>query len=205
MITAKGLCFSYDGISQLRYPDFSCNEGEEILITGQSGCGKTTLLHMLCGLLRPSAGEILINGTDITQLNAKRLDSFRGSRIGIVFQKSHFIKSLSVEDNIILAAAKENRKDVSRLMQVLQIGHLAKKKPSGLSQGEQQRVAIARAIINKPAVLLADEPTSSLDDFNTDKVIQLLREQTFRWHCALVIVTHDFRLKELVSESISLT
>lgn len=204
MIATKGITYSYRGRSTLRYPDISCQPGEALLLTGRSGCGKTTLLHILAGLLTGYEGEVNIANTAINTLRSYKLDAFRGQQIGIVFQHAHFIRAITVRDNIMVAAKKDCA-DLDILAESLRIKHLLHTYPSRLSQGEKQRAAIARALINKPAVLLADEPTSSLDDDNAATAIQLLKEQAVACNSALVIVTHDDRLKQAIPNSISLT
>ncbi|MEP6713318.1 MAG: ATP-binding cassette domain-containing protein, partial [Ferruginibacter sp.] len=177
--------------------------------TGSSGKGKTTLLHLLAGILKPTTGSININDTDITTLKSKKLDHYRGQHIGMVFQQSHFVASLSVLDNVVLAqylsGRKKDGKQALALLNSLGIASQQNKKPSQLSIGQQQRVSIARALVNNPAVLLADEPTSSLDDENCFAVAQLLKQQAVQFNTALVIVTHDSRLKNLFHQSIALS
>lgn len=190
------------------YPDIESTGGNALLILGKSGCGKTTLLHLLGGLLRPKEGHISIHGKDLTTLTEKALDQFRGQYIGFVFQKSYFVQSLTVKDNIMLAPylAKKTG-DTNRLLSLaksLGIDHLLHKLPATLSQGEQQRVSIARAIIHHPDLVLADEPTSSLDDENTATVAGLLLQLCRDNGAALVVVTHDERLKSIIPNQITL-
>ena len=208
MLSTKNIQYSYDGKLQMQFPDITCQQGEQWLLLGQSGCGKTTLLHLLGGLMPPQKGEININNTSIASLSQSKLDQFRGKNIGIVFQKSHFVKSISVEENLALAqnlaGVSVDKKRIAAILERLNLGHKLHASTANLSQGEQQRVAIARAIINKPAVILADEPTSALDDKNCTEVIKLLEQQAQEANAALLIVTHDNRLKDLISNQIHL-
>ena len=185
-----------------------CTKGEHWLILGASGSGKTTLLQLLAGLRTPASGEIRIGDTDVSKLSHAALDKFRGQHIGIVFQQPHFIESLNVEDNLVLAqslAGKHiDREKIRKLVGRLALSHKLKSSTWSLSQGEQQRVAIARALVNEPAVILADEPTSALDDQNTQEVISLLEEQAQLAHATLVVVTHDARLKSQFPKQIVL-
>lgn len=200
IISAEEITFSYNKEQLFHMPNLYCSPGSTILITGDSGKGKTTYLHILAGLLKPKTGKILIDGTDIVSLNEKENDAFRGKNIGLVFQKSHFISSLTVLENLEmaswLATGKKNTTRAKTLLTQLDIEKQAHKLPSQLSIGQQQRVSIARALMNEPKVLLADEPTSSLDDKNAEKVIELLSSLSKEYKAALIIVTHDSRIKE---------
>lgn len=208
MLSSSQLGFSYNAGTQFLFPEISCQPTETLLITGSSGKGKTTLLHLLGGLLKPVTGNIFIGETDITKLNAGKLDKFRGKRIGIIFQQPHFVASLSVIDNLLLApflsGATIKKDRANELLAQLNILEQAGKKPSKLSQGQQQRVSIARALMNNPAMVLADEPTSSLDDDNCIKVAELLQQQAKISNAALVIVTHDQRLKQIFHQTLNL-
>ncbi|UUC46950.1 ABC transporter ATP-binding protein [Flavobacterium cerinum] len=209
MIITKNITFSYGKGTSFTFPDIHCSDGETILITGGSGKGKTTLLHLLGGLLRPQEGEILINNTDIKTLSEKKLDHFRGKNIGLVLQQSHFIASFSVLENVILASwlatGKHLTEKAKLLLEHLDLKDHIHKLPTQLSIGQQQRVSIARALINEPKVLLADEPTSSLDDENAFKVADLLDNLAKEYRSALVIVTHDSRLKQRFTNQIALS
>ena len=189
-------------------PDLFCQAGSTILVTGNSGKGKTTYLHILAGMLQPNSGEILIDNTDFTNLKGSKADKFRGKNIGVVFQKSHFIASLSVLENLEmaswLATGKKHTKRAKELLTKLDILEQAHKQPSQLSVGQQQRVSIARALMNEPKVLLADEPTSSLDDKNADNVIELLESLSKEYKAALIIVTHDSRIKAKFTNQITM-
>jgi len=209
MLETKGLSYSYDkGKTKLQFPDINCKKGERWLLLGQSGSGKTTLLHLLGGLRQGKKGSIFINQTDIGTLSKKALDQFRGKHIGIVFQTSHFVKALTIEENLLLAqqlGGYHRSKDrIKMLLDRLNIGHKLRSKPHNLSQGEQQRAAIARALVNQPAIVLADEPTSALDDVNCNEVIQLLENQVAEENATLLIVTHDNRLKDKFENSVLL-
>ena len=208
MITTKNIKFSYSKEQEFVFPDLYCEAGNTILITGDSGKGKTTYLHILAGLLRPKSGEITIDTTNVLALSEKETDNFRGKNIGIVFQKSYFIAALTVLENLEmaswLATGKKNTNRAKKLLQQLDIENQASKLPSQLSIGQQQRVSIARALMNEPKVLLADEPTSSLDDKNAEKVIELLTFLSKEYKAALLIVTHDSRIKEKFTNKITL-
>lgn len=208
MLTTKQLQFSYTRNQVMNFPDFNLQKGEHWLLLGQSGSGKTTLLHLLGGLLSPTSGSIQIGNTELGQLRASALDQFRGKNIGIVFQKSHFVRALTIGENLALAqqlaGLKPNRERIVELLERLNIGDKLRLKPDRLSIGEQQRAAIARALINQAPIILADEPTSALDDHNTTEVINLLEEQAKALGSTLLVVTHDKRLKDRFPNQIAL-
>ena len=208
MISTKNITFSYNKDQTFIMPDLFCQAGSTILVTGNSGKGKTTYLHILAGLLKPNSGEIVIDNKEITHLKGSKADKFRGKNIGVVFQKSHFIASLSVLENLEmaswLATGKKHKIRAKELLQKLDISEQAHKLPSQLSVGQQQRVSIARALMNEPKVLLADEPTSSLDDKNSDNVIELLETLSKEYKTALIIVTHDSRIKDKFTNQITM-
>ncbi|MFK8101647.1 MAG: ABC transporter ATP-binding protein [Saprospiraceae bacterium] len=208
MLQAENIQFAYDEKTKLQFPDINCQKGEQWLLLGQSGSGKTTLLHLLGGLMKAQKGHIKIADTDIAKLSASQLDHFRGRNIGIIFQKSHFVRALTVEENLVLAqdlaGIKIDRQRIKVLLDRLNIGHKLQAKTDALSIGEQQRVAIARALVNRPKIILADEPTSALDDQNCDEVIRLLEQQAKEEAVTLLIVTHDGRLKNKFDHQIHL-
>lgn len=208
MLQTSNLKFSYDRNNQLSFPDIACQRGETWLLLGDSGSGKTTLLHLLAGMRQPTSGSISINDTELGKLSSSQLDRFRGNHVGVIFQRPHFIQSLTVGENIglaqKLAGHKFDKKPIKELLQKLNIGDKFNKKTNELSQGEQQRVSIARAIINHPTLILADEPTSALDDSNTSKVYQILEEQAQAVNASLLIVTHDSRLKTKISRQFNI-
>lgn len=201
-IATRGLRYSYSGNDHINFPDLCFERGEHRLITGASGSGKTTLLHLLSGLLRTPEGHISIDGNEFSNFSDKALDRFRGQQIGIVFQTSHFVQALTVSENLELAQflARKTKDDgrISALLNRLGLAAKLHKKPHQLSVGEQQRAAIARAMVNKPAVVLADEPTASLDDDNCKVMIELLRSECESSGSTLIIVTHDQRIKDLI-------
>lgn len=208
MITTKNIKFSYQKQQEFIFPDLYCEAGSTLLITGDSGKGKTTYLHILGGLLKPKSGSIEIDKQNMLELSEGKLDKFRGENIGLVLQKSHFISALTVLENLEmaswLATGEKNTTRAKKLLDQLDIVNQANKLPSQLSIGQQQRVSIARALMNEPKVLLADEPTSSLDDKNAEKVIELLTSLSKEYKAALLIVTHDSRIKEKFSNKITL-
>ncbi|MEM1320647.1 MAG: ATP-binding cassette domain-containing protein [Bacteroidota bacterium] len=208
MLQTQNLTFTYDGNTVLQFPDIHCRKGEQWLLLGQSGSGKTTLLHLLGGLRTPRQGDVQVAGTSLGQLRSSELDRFRGQHIGIVFQTSHFVRALNVEENLMLAQQLAgqipSRPRIEELLSRLNISHKLSAMTDSLSQGEQQRLAIARALINRPGLILADEPTSALDDKNCDEVIQLLEGQAREEEATLLIVTHDGRLKDKFQHKIVL-
>ncbi len=200
MVRTQDLTYSYDARHILQFPDMHCAAGEHWLLLGQSGSGKTTLLHLLGGLLSPHGGFVEVASTRLNNLSASELDHFRGQHIGIIFQQPHFVQSLTVEENLLLAhqlaGFRPERRRAHELLAHLHIGHKSNVRPNRLSQGEQQRLAIARAIINRPKLVLADEPTSALDDHNCEEVLALLEREAGQVGATLLIVTHDGRLKD---------
>ncbi len=209
MIKTTSVSFAYPGESPIHFPDILCEKNEHALILGPSGTGKTTLLHLLGGLLHPTAGEVLINQTAMHELRGHKLDTFRGKTIGIIFQKPHFIRSLTALDNLLLTQTLSGRQhDKSyalSLMDRLGIAGRSDKLTHTMSIGEQQRLAIARAIINKPALILADEPSSALDDQNCTSMITLLQQVATEEGANLIVVTHDSRIKNMIENKVYLT
>jgi ABC-type lipoprotein export system ATPase subunit len=209
MIRTSKLTYAYPGQTPIQFPDVECGGNEHALILGPSGTGKTTLLHLLGGLISPASGEINIGGTSVEKLRGHALDVFRGKRIGIIFQKPHFIRSLSAIENLMLTQSlAENRTDSKQahaLLERLSIGAKANHKTHSMSIGEQQRLAIARALINRPAIILADEPSSALDDQNCQQMIELLLQVANEEKSNLIVVTHDSRIKSMIEKKVFLT
>ncbi len=173
--------------------------GESVAVMGPSGCGKSTLLNMVSGLDRPSGGSVVVGGEDLGALDEKGLALFRRRRIGMVFQFFNLLDDLPALDNIALAGrlngmtVRQARKRAEELMDGLEIADRRDVHPASLSGGERQRVAVARALMNRPALLLADEPTGALDSRSGDAVVELLTELNHLGQ-TLVLVTHDPRL-----------
>tara|TARA_B100000609_G_C17193361_1_gene423723 strand:- start:449 stop:1075 length:627 start_codon:yes stop_codon:yes gene_type:complete len=208
MLIAKSIKYSYDRINTFEFPDFGLDSTEDLLILGNSGVGKTTFLNILGGLLLPQSGLITLNGTNYTELSNKDLDKFRGKNIGIIFQSPYFVNNLNLMDNLLFSLfLSKNQQDKNIVIELLnQLGLHDKiySKPNDLSQGEKQRASIALALVKKPNLILADEPTSSLDDNNCDLVVSLLKKQSRLNKCKLIIITHDARLKKHFKNSIKL-
>ena len=207
MIKTKGVEFNYDNQVFFKFQDINLKSSENLLIIGSSGIGKTTLLHLLAGLLESSSGSIKLFEKELSELSSHQLDRFRKNNIGIVFQRPHFVNSLTVKENLELAQYIANKKDSNRIENILKnlnIFDKSDKKTNQLSQGEKQRASIALAIVNSPKLILADEPTSSLDDINCDNVIELLKKQATDFEAQLIVITHDSRLKKHFKNSIEL-
>ncbi|MEH3115449.1 ABC transporter ATP-binding protein [Pedobacter terrae] len=205
MIRISSLVHIYEQGRSLKFPVWEIGDMEQWLLLGASGSGKSTLLNIVSGLLKPSQGEVLINGTDLYSLSARERDRFRGRHVGIIFQRPHLIRSLDVLDNLELAAVMaglgvDHERNLS-LLADLGIGELAKNYPDQLSQGQLQRVSVARALVNKPDLLIADEPTASLDDENANQVIKMLTTQAKDNGAALIIATHDARVRDHLTKT----
>jgi len=204
MIQTSNLTYEYSDSPPISFPDFKVEAGHALLICGESGCGKTTLLHLLAGLRRPTNGQVLIEGNDISDLSSSQMDQFRGQHIGIVYQQSYFIESLSIWDNLLVSPYALSKKKAKIVADRLEIKDLLCRHPNQLSVGQQQRANIARAVMNSPKLLLADEPTSALDSKNCNYVIDLLLEEAYANDAALIIVTHDDRVRSEISDCIEL-
>jgi putative ABC transport system ATP-binding protein len=208
MVAIHNIQFAYSGSTSLEFPSFEVAQGQTCLLLGNSGSGKTTLLHLIAGFIKPTAGTVWVDEVDTTPLKGAKADAFRGKTMGFVFQKPHLIRALTVEENLLLAqqlaGGKPNRDQVKQVLDSLGVAEKAGTFPDKLSQGQAQRVTIARAVLHHPKVILADEPTSSLDDASALQVFELLTHQAARQGATLVIATHDHRLKEKVNLRISL-
>ncbi len=211
MIKLNDISVTYNPEQTLSFPNWELPQGTLSLVLGHSGSGKTTLLNVLAGLLPPASGTVEVAGQNPYSLSAAENDLFRGRSIGLIFQKPHLIASLSVLDNLLMAQYFANlptdRQAAVQRLEELNIAHKQAAKPSQLSQGEAQRVAIARAMLNSPQLILADEPTAALDDFNCQAVLDLICQQAEKYQATLVMATHDQRVKaqiptQLVLESV---
>ena len=209
MFCVHQLVHAYDGKDVLRVDAWQAEQGAQWLMLGPSGSGKTTLLHVLAGILRPSSGQVTVAEQDVMALSPSALDRFRGKNIGIVLQRLHLIDSLTVLNNLLLAQYMAGEaQDAARVREVLASLGLVEKAnahPHELSHGQAQRVAVARAVVNKPKLLLADEPTSNLDDARCLQVLNLLQAQAKACGATLVIATHDQRIKSRVQNHYELS
>jgi putative ABC transport system ATP-binding protein len=204
----NNLTYRYPGNKYLEFSDFSCENGQRMLISGSSGSGKTTLLHLLAGILQPHTGMIMAGETRLDLLSSSGRDLFRGKHIGMIFQKHLFLSGMSIYQNLVVAQKISGKKIPKKLHYLdeilvkLEIDALRNKKPEQLSEGEQQRFSIARALANQPDWVLADEPTSSLDDNNCEKFIAAIDKvgKDIGW----IIATHDRRLKQYFAKIYSL-
>jgi len=200
----EGLAHHYAGArAPLRYADFSLPAGRHLLLRGASGSGKSTLLALLSGLLRVQQGELNVAGTVLAGLSPRSLDAWRGATLGVVPQRLHLSDALTVAGNLALPAlAAGQGADPARaaeLLAALDIAELAARRPHQLSVGQAQRVALARALMRRPRLLLADEPSASLDDEHTLHMLALLLDAAEREGCTLVIASHDARVVEALS------
>ena len=206
MIAVRNLVHRYDGSRALGLAQWQAAPGERWLVLGPSGCGKSTLLHILAGLVEPSDGDVEVDGKRLKSLRSEDRDRWRGTTVGIVLQALHLLPHLSVRDNLrlaqYLAGAPQSDAAVNEALAALGVSDKAARKPHELSQGEQQRVAIARAVVNRPKLLLADEPTASLDDASAGRAIDLLMRAAEG--ATLVVATHDARVKQHFTRTLQL-
>ena len=210
IIEAKGIHKSFGQLEVLKGVDFSADKGEVVAVTGASGAGKTTLLEILGTLSSPDAGSLIIDGTDVLALRGNALASFRGRRIGFVFQFHHLLPEFTALENVMIPAliagtpAGEAKEKALKLLEQVGLSDRIGHKPSELSGGEQQRVAIARALVNSPAVLFADEPTGNLDSATKEEIHSLLFRLRDSLGQTIVIVTHDPDLAKICDRSLTM-
>lgn len=207
MLAVRAVSHRYANMLVLAVPDFELARDEHCALIGPSGVGKTTLLHVLAGILRPTSGSVTLDG-EVLYPAADRNDRWRATRIGVIPQLLHLLPSLSALDNVRLAqyfVGSAESGTARALLKDLGLQARLNARPEKLSVGEQQRVAIARAIVNKPRLLLADEPTSSLDDSNSERAVELLFEAARMTGALLVVATHDARIRERFARQVHLT
>jgi ABC-type lipoprotein export system ATPase subunit len=208
MFSLKGIEHGYGATLVLRVPAWQAAAGEHWLLAGPSGSGKSTLLHVLAGLTTPTAGEVIVAGTDLGKLAGSARDRWRGRTVGLVPQRLHLVGALTVRDNLrlaqYLAGMPDEPERVRELLDAVEVADLAQRFPRALSQGQAQRVAIARAVVNRPAVVLADEPTANLDDLQAASALELLRAQAMAVNATLVVASHDARVRPLLPHTYAL-
>lgn len=208
IIEAHDIHKSFGELEVLKGVDFSADAGEVVSIMGASGAGKTTFLEILGTLSTPDSGCLTIDGTDVLGLKSRELASFRGRRIGFVFQFHHLLPEFSSLENVMIPAliagrkTQEAKKEAGELLARVGLSDRLSHKPSELSGGEQQRVAIARALINHPAVLLADEPTGNLDSRTKEEIHRLFFDLRDSLGQTIIIVTHDPELASMCDRSL---
>jgi len=192
----KNLEFKVANKTILNKQNFSISKGKHVLISGLSGSGKTTLMNLMSGLLKPTSGFVSFEENDFSKLTEENIDQIRSKNFGFIFQRLHLIKHLTVEQNILLGLNKDQSPNIDELLDDIGLKNKHTQLAKNLSFGESQRVAIARGIINSPKVIFADEPTSSLDDKNTKKVIELIFSQAKKNNSTIIITSHDERVKK---------
>ncbi len=204
MLICENLSFSIDGHKLFSNININVENQKDLLITGPSGIGKTTLLSILCGLQKPSGGDVLYNDINLYNLAENKIDHFRGNNLGIVFQSFNLINSFTVKQNLELANTVLNSQNNDYLYNLLHRVGLTDKshlKVSKLSVGEKQRLAVARAFIGNPKWIFCDEPTSSLDDKNTENITTFIKEESLRCKASLILITHDKRVQSILNFS----
>lgn len=214
IIECQNLNYSYhNGNTQtpvLNALNLIVNQSESLAIIGQSGCGKSTLLNLLGGMSQPSAGKVKVNGSDLSQLNEKKITLLRAQHLGFVYQFHHLLKDFSALDNVAMPLlirgddAQTAFTKSSKILTDIGLRDRLNHKPAELSGGQRQRVAIARALINKPSCLLADEPTGNLDAKSAKEVLDLMMELNQQQKAALILVTHDMSIAKKMDRFLTL-
>ena len=203
MITAKNIRKSFGDLEVLKGVDLTVTKGEIVSIVGPSGAGKTTLLQILGTLDKPNEGEVLVDGINFSKLGEKQLAEFRNKHIGFIFQFHQLLPEFTALENVMIPALigrkdkKKSEEKAKEILAYLQLSDRMEHKPNELSGGEKQRVAVARALINEPSLILADEPSGSLDSKNRDELHKLLFDLRDKFGLTIVIVTHDKELAAL--------
>jgi putative ABC transport system ATP-binding protein len=203
MICTQGLSYHYAGGATLRFPDVAVAQGATLLLSGPSGCGKSTWLALVAGLVQPRSGQLTVAGQALSDLDPVVTDAWRARAIGFLPQKLHLSAALTVRQNLALAqwaaGLAEDQAAIDVALAALGVNELANRKPAQLSGGQAQRVALARAVLRKPKVILADEPSASLDDEAAADAVALLLATARSQSATLVIATHDARVAALLS------
>ncbi|MDO4194653.1 MAG: ABC transporter ATP-binding protein [Prevotellaceae bacterium] len=210
MIDIKNITKSFGSLQVLKGIDLHIGKGEVVSIVGPSGAGKTTLLQIIGTLDKPDTGEITIDGVDVSSLSKKKMSDFRNRHIGFVFQFHQLLPEFTALENIMIPAfiagmsKSDAKKRAEELLQFMGLSERASHKPNELSGGEKQRIAVARALVNNPAVILADEPSGSLDTQNKEELHQLFFKLRDEYGQTFVIVTHDEHLAEITDRTIKM-
>ncbi len=212
MLKTVNLCKTYGSaeakVEALRNVHFSVQQGEFVAIVGASGSGKSTLMHLLGGVDRPSSGQVIIDGTDLYNKNEAELAIFRRRKIGFIFQSYNLIPVLTTEENIKLPMLLDNKKVdekfAQELMGILGLSGRSHHLPSQLSGGQQQRTAIGRALINRPSIILADEPTGNLDSKSSKEIMDLLTYSVKKYHQTLIMITHDLNIAKTADRVVTI-
>jgi putative ABC transport system ATP-binding protein len=206
VIQTRALRYQYPAGPVLSFQDLDVPQGATLLLRGTSGAGKSTWLALAAGLLTPASGQVVIAGQPLAELSRAQRDAWRARHLGFLPQKLHLSDALSVERNLALAfyaaGVPEDRASVLRALDLLGVGELRARRPSELSGGQAQRVALARSILMEPKIILADEPTASLDDEAAFAGLRLLQNCALQCHATLVIATHDRRVQEALPAAI---
>lgn len=197
MIKVKNLMHYYNNDKALENINLEINKGEFVCLVGDSGSGKSTLLSIISTLLKPTKGELFFE--NLNYKNIKDIDDFRKTNIGFIFQFHYLINYLTVKENIKLANEKATENEIHNLLKILRIDNLSNKYPNEISGGQRQRVAIARALINKPKVIIADEPTGNLDSKNSLNVFEIFKKLS-QEQVTIIVATHDKNLAQIANK-----
>ena len=204
MICTRALTYCYPGGQPLEFPDTDVRQGEVLVLSGPSGCGKSTWLALAAGLVAPTGGTLTVAGQPLGALKNVAMDAWRAKAIGFLPQKLHLSAALTVRENLALAfwanGQPEDGESIAAALQALGVQDLAPRRPCQLSGGQAQRVALARAVLQSPSVILADEPTASLDDEAAADAVGLLLATAAMQRATLVIATHDARVAALIPQ-----
>jgi predicted ABC-type transport system involved in lysophospholipase L1 biosynthesis ATPase subunit len=208
LVYTRDLCKNYGSVSVLRGIDLQLQAGERLAVLGKSGSGKSTLLHLLGGLDVPSSGDLLVAGRNLGQLSRNDRADFRRSTVGIIFQAFHLVATRTAVENVELpmmfagTSVRERRRQATLALEAVGLAHRLTHRPAELSGGERQRVAVARALVNRPRLLLADEPTGNLDTTTGSEVMAEIARQVKALGASLVLVTHDEELAARSSDRV---